>query len=215
MTQSVHVKHDLAADTPVQQGTDRRSGLAPRAIRLDLAIQPPPGSQRAQARQVADRAVVGGELAGKVQRVDPRAVGTVERSARKLTALPPGGVAYQADRAPRHDSAMTRGPGLAPGQAMARDQEHQSAQRAARHKPSSRRARPDPNSTGVAASRTIENKEDGCLRRQLRDHGALAPAASASPWLAGSVTEREDMPPAWQVRRSQPRHRPHEVSPFG
>src|SRR6266568_8755393 len=68
----------LAADAAAEQGIDRVAGLAPRALELDLAVQPPVGYQPAQAGKVARRAAVRGELVGKVQRVDPRAGRPVE-----------------------------------------------------------------------------------------------------------------------------------------
>jgi hypothetical protein len=39
---------------------------------FDLAVEPPPGGERAQAGEVAGRADVPGELIGKIQRVDDR-----------------------------------------------------------------------------------------------------------------------------------------------
>ncbi len=52
------MQYGLAADTAVEQGVDGRAGLAPGALELDLAIEPPGGGQRAQAREVTGGTVV-------------------------------------------------------------------------------------------------------------------------------------------------------------
>src|SRR5262249_2788268 len=75
---SVHVQDRLAADAPVEQGVDRRPGLAPRAGGLDLAVQPALNDQPAQAGQIRGAAGVRGQLVGQVQRVDPRTDRPVE-----------------------------------------------------------------------------------------------------------------------------------------
>src|SRR5215831_12650212 len=75
---SVDVQHGFAADAAAEQGLDRLGGLAPGAFQLDLGIEAAVCGQGAQARQIAGPAGVRGELAGEVQRVDPRPESTVE-----------------------------------------------------------------------------------------------------------------------------------------
>ena len=52
------MQYRLAADAAVEQGVDSRAGLAPGALELDLAIEPPGGGQCAQTREVTGGAVV-------------------------------------------------------------------------------------------------------------------------------------------------------------
>jgi hypothetical protein len=79
------VQHGFAADAAVEQGVDSLGGLAPGAFQLDLGVEAAACGQGAQARQIAGTAGVRGELAGEVQRVDPRLRARSKPLARKVT----------------------------------------------------------------------------------------------------------------------------------
>ena len=66
IARSVDVEHGLAADAAVQEGVERRGGLAPRALEFDLAVQSSVGGQCAQAYEVARPGGVRGKLVQEV-----------------------------------------------------------------------------------------------------------------------------------------------------
>jgi len=72
------VEHGLAADAPAQEGVERSGRLAPRVFELDLAVRPALGDERVEASEVASSAAVECQVLEEVQRVDRRALRSVE-----------------------------------------------------------------------------------------------------------------------------------------